>query len=114
MFVNDGLKVSSFTVADNSETLGINDRYQLSSPLRSYNNGLIKLSCSRVSRSMIRIRLTSDRTVKIGQDTVIRAGTYLMGNTTIGLENVIGPNCYIENCQIGDYNEIIYSHLTDT
>jgi bifunctional UDP-N-acetylglucosamine pyrophosphorylase/glucosamine-1-phosphate N-acetyltransferase len=114
MFVNDGLKVSSFTVADNSETLGINDRYQLSVAA--------KILQQRINKAFLLSGVSIDDPdttyigpdVKIGQDTVIRAGTYLMGNTTIGLENVIGPNCYIENCQIGDYNEIIYSHLTDT
>jgi bifunctional UDP-N-acetylglucosamine pyrophosphorylase/glucosamine-1-phosphate N-acetyltransferase len=114
MFVNDGLKVSSFTVADNSETLGINDRYQLSIAA--------KILQQRINKAFLLSGVSIDDPdttyigpdVKIGQDTVIRAGTYLMGNTTIGLENVIGPNCYIENCEIGDYNEIIYSHLTDT
>jgi bifunctional UDP-N-acetylglucosamine pyrophosphorylase/glucosamine-1-phosphate N-acetyltransferase len=52
--------------------------------------------------------------VKVGQDTVIRPGTFLMGNTMIGEGNIIGPNDYFENVTVGNNNEIIYSHLVDT
>jgi bifunctional UDP-N-acetylglucosamine pyrophosphorylase/glucosamine-1-phosphate N-acetyltransferase len=114
MFVNDGLKVSSFTVADPSETLGINDRYQLSVAA--------KILQTRINKALMLSGVSIDDpdstyiapTVKIGQDTVIHAGCYILGNTTIGLENEIGPNTYLENDQIGGFNQILYSHLTDT
>lgn len=114
LFVKKGLKVGSYAVKDVEETLGVNDRYQLSVAAKIIQRRINKaLMISGVSIE------DPDGTyiapgVKVGQDTVIRPGTFLMGNTTIGEANVIGPNCYFENVSIGNNNEIIYSHLVDT
>src|SRR5574344_2174990 len=114
LFVNKGLKVGSYAVKDVEETLGVNDRYQLSVAAKILQHHINKaLMISGVSIE------DPDSTyvapgIKVGQDTVIRPGTFLMGNTVIGEANVIGPNCYFENVTIGNNNEIIYSHLVDT
>lgn len=114
LFVNKGLKVGSYAVKDVEETLGVNDRYQLSVAAKILQHRINKaLMISGVSIE------DPDSTyvapgIKVGQDTVIRPGTFLMGNTVIGEANVIGPNCYFENVTIGNNNEIIYSHLVDT
>lgn len=114
LFVQKGLKVGSFAVKDVEETLGVNDRAQLSDAA--------KIIRRRINRALMVSGVTiedPDSTyiapgVSIGADTVIRPGSFLMGDTTIGEANVIGPNCYFENVHIGNNNEIIYSHLVDT
>jgi bifunctional UDP-N-acetylglucosamine pyrophosphorylase/glucosamine-1-phosphate N-acetyltransferase len=114
LFVNKGLKVGSYAVKDVDETLGVNDRYQLSIAA--------KIIQRRINKALMVSGVTIEDpettyiapNVKVGQDTVIRPGTYLFGNTTIGEANTIGPDCYFENVVVGDGNEIIYSHLTDT
>ncbi|MFA6619913.1 MAG: bifunctional UDP-N-acetylglucosamine diphosphorylase/glucosamine-1-phosphate N-acetyltransferase GlmU [Bacilli bacterium] len=114
LFVKKGLKVGSYAVKDVEETLGVNDRYQLSVAAKIIQHRLNKaLMISGVSIE------DPDSTyvapgVKVGQDTIIRPGTFLMGSTTIGEGNIIGPNCFFENVSVGDNNEIIYSHLVDT
>jgi bifunctional UDP-N-acetylglucosamine pyrophosphorylase / glucosamine-1-phosphate N-acetyltransferase len=114
LFVKKGLKVGSYAVKDVEETLGVNDRYQLSIAAKILQRRINKaLMVSGVSIE------DPDSTyiapfVKVGQDTTIRPGTFLMGDTVIGEENIIGPNCYFENVVVGDHNEIIYSHLVDT
>ncbi len=51
--------------------------------------------------------------VSIGQDTVVRSGSYIEGPVIIGQGCVIGPNCYIrpataigDNCHIGSAVEV--------
>ena len=114
LFVNRGLKVGSYAVKDVEETLGVNDRYQLSVAakiLQHRINKALMISCVSIEDPESTY-IAPD--VKVGQDTVIRPGTFLLGATTIGEANVIGPDCYFENVVVGNGNEIAYSHLTDT
>jgi len=57
--------------------------------------------------------VTIHGTVKIGEKTVIKAGTYIEGPLIIGKNCVIGPNAYLrqystigDNCKIGNSSEI--------
>ena len=43
-----------------------------------------------------------DQTVSLGRDTIIYPNNYLLGNTTIGEECVIEPNCFIVDSSITD------------
>lgn len=52
--------------------------------------------------------------VKIGEGTVVYPNTHIYGKTFIGKDNLIGPNCYLENVRIGNGNEIQFSHIVDT
>jgi bifunctional UDP-N-acetylglucosamine pyrophosphorylase/glucosamine-1-phosphate N-acetyltransferase len=114
LFVKKGLEVGSYAVKDVDETLGVNDRYQLSIAAK-----ILQL---RINKGLMISGVTIEDPestyvapgVKIGQDTVLRPGTFLMGKTVIGEGNTIGPNCYFENVVVGNGNEIIYSHLVDT
>lgn len=113
MFVNDGLNVDTYVLNDAEEVFGINDRCQL-----AYANKVIR---KRVNKALMLSGVTledPDTTyiapdVKVGQDTIIRANTQLLGNTVIGEDNVIGPNSYLENVKVGNNNQIISSYLTD-
>ena len=114
MFVEKGLKVSSFSIADSSETMGINDRYQLSVASAEMKRRINK-------RWMIHgVTFEDPETayigpdVKLSRDTVIRPNTHVLGKSYVGHENVIGPNTYLENVRIGERNRIECSHLVDT
>lgn len=50
--------------------------------------------------------------VTVGKGTRIFPNTVILGKTVIGENCTIGPNTVIEDCMIGDSNEIISSHLT--
>lgn len=52
--------------------------------------------------------------VKIGKDSVIRPNTTITGVSNIGEGNIIGPNSYLEDVEIGNDNKIISSYLTET
>ncbi|MCH3909430.1 MAG: bifunctional UDP-N-acetylglucosamine diphosphorylase/glucosamine-1-phosphate N-acetyltransferase GlmU [Bacilli bacterium] len=114
LFAKKGLKVGSYAVKDVDETLGVNDRYQLSVAAKILQRRINKaLMVSGVSIEDPENTYIAP-SVKIGADSIIKPGCYIMGDTTIGEENVIGPNTYLENVVIGDLNEIVYSHLADT
>lgn len=52
--------------------------------------------------------------VDIGKDTVIYPGTFILGNTTIGEECVIGPNSYIVNSKIGNKCHVWFSVIEES
>ena len=114
MFVEEGLKVSSFSIADVSETMGVNDRYQLSVAAKSMQRRINK-------RWMLHgVTFEDPETayigpeVKLSRDTVIRPNTYVLGKSWIGHENIIGPGTYLENVRIGERNVIQFCHMADT
>ncbi len=102
IFVNKGLKADTFLVEDWTETLGVNDRAQLAEAA--------KLLQKRINHKHLISGVTiEDPTntyiapgVKIGQDTIIKPGSYIMGDSVIGEDCVIGPNAVIENQNIAD------------
>lgn len=49
--------------------------------------------------------------VEIGRDTIIRANTHILGNSKIGENNIIGPNCYLKDVTVGNDNEILATWL---
>ena len=111
MFVEEGRKVASFSIADVNETMGVNDRYQLSVAAKAMQQRINK-------RWMIHGVTFEDPDtayigpeVKLSRDSVIRPNTHVLGKSWVGHEHIIGPNTYLENVQIGERNKIEYSHL---
>jgi len=100
MFVKAGLKVSTFSIADRDEILGINDRYQLSTAAKIIKRRINKdLMLSGVSIEDPETTYIAPG-VNVGVDTVIKPNTHIMGNSTVGENCVIGPNTYLENVEI--------------
>ncbi len=114
MFVDDGLRVGVSLMSDYHEMLGINDRRQLAEALaimkRNINNSLMISGVTIVDPENTYI----GPYVKVGQDTMILPGCYIVGETTIGCFNEIGPSTYLNNMKIGDSNKLICSHLIDS
>ena len=55
-----------------------------------------------------------DRSVKIGSGTVVMPSTFILGDTEIGSNCLLGPNSTISNSQISDQVEIVYSIVLDS
>ena len=114
MFVGDGKKVATFSVADVNETMGVNDRYQLSVAAKIIQRRINKAwMLSGVSIEDPDTTYISPDS-SIGQDCVIRPNTYILGGTSIGRDNVIGPSAYLERVKANNGNVIEWSHLVDT
>lgn len=113
MFKNEGYHVGASILHDSREMLGINDRVQLAEAT--------KIMKQRINYGLMLSGVTiedPDNTyigpeVTIGQDTVIRPGTRILGKTVLGTGNFIGPETSIENSTIGNGNTVVKSQIAD-
>lgn len=93
----EGKKVVKVLCDDNFEVMGINSRYEL---FLAEQELKIRINKKHLAEGVQMIDMYSvyiHPDVQIGKDTVIYPGTFILGNTTIGEECVIGPNSYIVN-----------------
>ena len=51
--------------------------------------------------------------VKVGQDTIIRPNTTILGNSVIGEACTIGPNVVLKDVEVGNEAEILFADLSD-
>ena len=113
IFVNNGFKVGSYPVKDPDETLGVNDRNQLSIAA--------KIIQKRINKAHMVAGVSIEDpdntyiapTVKIGQDTTIAPGSYIMGNTVIGEESLIGPNTTLKDAKVGNHAKVVMSSVSN-
>lgn len=100
---NKGLRTGAFTVEDNTEILGVNDRAQLELITRVLRNRI------NTYHMLNGVTIEDSNTtyihdnVTIGNDTVIKPNTTIKEGTVIGEDCIIGPYVYIsENSVIPD------------
>ena len=51
--------------------------------------------------------------VTIGQDTIIRPNTTILGHSVIGEACIIGPNVVLDNVEVGNDCEILFSCISN-
>ena len=110
ILIKGGNRVSTF-VAGFEETLGVNDRIQLSVVEGIKNKALVDEimlgGVTVIDPSSVYIEYG----VSIGMDTVIYPNTLLRGSTRIGSGCLIGPGTTISDCSVGDGSEVVNSVL---
>jgi len=109
-----GMKVNAVAMADAREIQGVNDRVQLalaeSILQRRIVEGWQMNGVTIEQPDTVRI----EASVKIGTDTVIRAGTQLLGSTHVGDGCVVGPYAVLENAWIDDDCSVYaFSHINE-
>ena len=106
-----GEKVSAFTVDDESEILGINDRSQLalcSALMRDrINDALMRDGVSIVDPATTWI----DLSVEIAPDVTILPGTTLLGSTIIETGAEIGPRTTLIDSEVGQNAKVFESFV---
>ncbi len=106
MAVADGVHVETCQPLDNNEILGINDRQDLATIERIYQQHQATkymqsgLAISDPARFDVRGNLTH------GKDCYVDINVIIEGNVVLGDRVTIGPNCYLKNMQIGDDVEV--------
>jgi bifunctional UDP-N-acetylglucosamine pyrophosphorylase/glucosamine-1-phosphate N-acetyltransferase len=101
-------------VEDYQETLGVNNRKQMSEAYAILQER-IKGHWMAAGVTMIDPEsITIDDTVRLGADVIIEPQTHLRGTTAIGEGSHIGPGCLIEDSSIGDKTRILYSVVSDS
>ncbi len=110
--LNAGQSVEAVMMGDADEMLGVNDRVHLAH--------VEDLMQKRIIEDWQRRGVTVEKpdtvrieaSVKIGIDTVIQAGCYLIGSTQIGDECRIGPNAVLVDAWLDDrVNVYAFSHI---
>jgi len=110
--LNAGQSVAAIAMNDSDEMVGVNDRVDL-----AHVEGLMqKQIIEEWQRRGVTIEkpdtVRIEAGVKIGIDTVIQAGCYLIGTTHVGDECRVGPNAVLVNAWLDDrVNVFAFSHI---
>jgi bifunctional UDP-N-acetylglucosamine pyrophosphorylase/glucosamine-1-phosphate N-acetyltransferase len=106
--------VTVFDCDDFQETLGINDRLQLSEAYAILQQR-IKDHWMRQGVNIIDpASVTIDDTVELTADVTIEPQTHLRGHTKIGAGSRIGPGSLVENSTIGENVTILFSVVRES
>ena len=110
--LKEGLKVQVTKVDDVSEISGINDRAQLAAAEAVMQSQIIRdwqmKGVTIEHPETVRI----EATVRIGMDTVIQAGCYLIGSTKIGDECRVGPYAVLVDAWLDDRVDVFaFTHI---
>jgi len=110
--LKEGLKVQVLPVDDVSEISGINDRAQLAEVEAVMQSQIIRdwqmKGVTIEHPETVRI----EATVRIGMDTVIQAGCYLIGSTKIGDECRVGPYAVLVDAWLDDQVDVFaFTHI---
>lgn len=106
---SQGETVVAYKTESIEETLGVNDRVQLSEAERIMRKRINERHMRNGVTILDPRQTYIEADVEIGQDTVIYPGTKLSGKTVIGEDCKIGPNSDIINCVIGNGTEVSQS-----
>ena len=106
-----GSRVGALNSPAPEEIFGVNDRLQLaqveSIKRRQINEAWMRAGVTIQDPASVFI----DAAVSIGQDTVIRPNTMLLGGTVIGEDCEIGPNSVVQDSRIGHRCRVTASML---
>ena len=98
----EGERVDAVAAADAREFFGVNNRVQLAEA-SSMMQERINRKHMENGVTILDMKTTYiDEAVKIQEDTTILPGCILEGNTTIGEDCIIGPNCRLTDMNIGN------------
>ncbi len=113
LLIGAGEAVATCEAEDAELCLGVNSRVELA----AVNTAMRRRLLERLMLAGVTIEDPAttyvDWGVEIGRDTVIQAGTHLLGRTTVGAACEIGPRSYLRNVFVGDRARVDSSHLLD-
>ncbi|MGW4120845.1 bifunctional UDP-N-acetylglucosamine diphosphorylase/glucosamine-1-phosphate N-acetyltransferase GlmU [Nocardia sp. NPDC004711] len=105
-----GHPVHGARLIDSAKVTGVNDRVQLAGAARTLNRYILERHM-RAGVTIIDPASTwIDGNVVIGRDTVIRPGVQLLGDTVIGEDAEIGPDCTLTDVTVGDGAKVVRTH----
>ncbi|MBU1024142.1 bifunctional UDP-N-acetylglucosamine diphosphorylase/glucosamine-1-phosphate N-acetyltransferase GlmU [bacterium] len=113
MMARDNQKVEIYTTKDESFTVLPNDRIDIADATAMIQNRILNNLMKKGVTITVPERVYIEHDVTISRDTVIHPESYLMGNTSIGKNSVIGPNVTIADSKIGKNVQISMSSLEE-
>lgn len=111
--VDDGQTVDPISIDDPDQVIGINTRIHLAQAeavmRRRVNERLMLAGVTLQDPASTYV----EPTVRVGNDTLLLAGTHLSGQTIVGSGCTIGPDAVIHDCTIGDRCRVRASTLEE-
>lgn len=105
-----GRPVSALGADDPTEVIGVNDRVQLA-VATGIKREQIRRRCMLAGVTLEDPSTTYiDACVTIGEDTLVRPGSHLLGHTTIGSGSEIGPDTVLTDATVGHRSKVICSN----
>ena len=111
LFIQDNYHVGVFVAEEMKEVYSINNRIQLAYAtkiMRKRINNRLMLSGVSMDHSGSTY-ISPD--VTIGQDTIIRPNTTILGKSVIGEACIIGPNVVLKDVEVGNEAQITFADL---
>jgi len=104
-------KVDGICFEDSSILVGVNDRWQLAQAEKALRTEILR------KHALNGVTLLDPETtfigpdVQVGVDSMIEAGSQLMGTTVVGVGAHIGPYSRIVDSEIGDRTRVLFSQI---
>lgn len=112
-FLREGATVTTYESEDEELCMGVNSRVELAQVNAAMRRRLLEhLMLQGVSIEDPQTTYV-DWGVQVGQDSLLRANTHLLGRTTIGTGSEIGPGSLLRDAFVGDHARVVSSHLVD-
>lgn len=107
-----GLTVAAHVALDAAETMGVNDRVQLSQARRVLNDRLVE-RWQRAGVTVIDPQTTwLDVDVQLAPDVELRPGTQLHGRTSVAAGAVVGPDSTLRDVEVGERATVVRTHAS--
>ncbi|MBW9206917.1 bifunctional UDP-N-acetylglucosamine diphosphorylase/glucosamine-1-phosphate N-acetyltransferase GlmU [Mumia sp. zg.B53] len=110
--VAEGREVGAYEIADAVQTEGVNTRVQLARLAAEANRRIVERHMLAGVSVVDPATTWIDVDVSIGPDTTILPGTQILGATSIGEDALIGPDCTLQDMEIGDGASVVRTHAS--
>ncbi len=111
LLIDAGETVATFESDDPDVCVGVNSRVELA----TVNAAMRRRLLERLMLAGVTVEDPAttyvDWGVEVGRDTVLLAGTHLVGRTSVGAACEIGPATYLHDVSVDDRSRIVSSHL---
>lgn len=112
--VEQGRQVEAIVVTDSDECLGAGTRAELIAVEKAFRRRANAYWLDHGVTLMDPETIYIDGDVKIGRDTIVWPNTYLLGNSQIDEDCVIGPNAILRDAQVGKGCQIVQAVVENT
>ena len=105
-----GLPVAAHITPDSGETMGVNDRVQLSEARRLLRDRLVEQHQRAGVTVVDPLTTWVDVDVQLAADVTVHPGTQLLGRTTVASGAEVGPDTTLTDTEVGEGARVVRAH----
>ena len=110
LHAGDGLGLHAVVATDSGETAGVNDRVQLSRAARALRDRIVRDHLVAGVAVLDPETTWVDADVVLEPDAVLLPGVQLHAGTIVRRGAVVGPDCTLTACEVGEGASVVRSH----